>query len=99
MERARAGQGPTLIESVTMRMRGHSEHDDASYCPKEMVEAWATWDPLERFEAFLTGQKILSAAELATMIEEIKVMIDDGVEYALQQPPPAGPEAAEGVYA
>lgn len=99
VERARAGQGPTLIESVTMRMRGHSEHDDASYCPKEMVEAWSSWDPLERFEAFLTGQKILSAAELAAMIEDIKVMIDDGVEYALQQPPPAGPEAAEGVYA
>lgn len=99
VERARRGDGPTLIESVTMRMRGHSEHDDASYCPREMVQAWATWDPLDRFEAFLTARKILTAAQLETMISEIGATIDDGVEYAVNQPPPMGPEAAEGVYA
>lgn len=99
VERARRGDGPTLIESVTMRMRGHSEHDDASYCPKEMVDAWASWDPLDRFESFLTARKILSPEKLDAMITEIKTTIDDGVEYAVQQPPPEGPEAAEGVYA
>ena len=44
VDRARKGDGPTLIESVTMRMRGHSEHDDASYVPKGMADAWAAWE-------------------------------------------------------
>src|SRR6266446_9991964 len=53
IERARAGGGPTLIECVTLRMEGHAVHDDAFYVPKEMFEAWAKSDPIERFRTWL----------------------------------------------
>src|SRR4029453_1838400 len=53
--RARAGEGPTLIEADTMRMRGHAEHDDMKYVPREQVEAWAQKDPIARFERHLLG--------------------------------------------
>ena len=45
--RARAGEGPSLIETVTMRMHGHAEHDPADYVPREMMEEWARRDPVE----------------------------------------------------
>ena len=50
VERARQGGGPTLLEADTMRMRGHAEHDDMKYVPREMLEAWARKDPILRFE-------------------------------------------------
>src|SRR3954449_9780264 len=49
-ERALRGEGPTLIEAVTMRMHGHAAHDDMRYVPKELVEEWARKDPIERQE-------------------------------------------------
>ena len=53
IEKARAGGGPTLIESITLRMEGHAVHDDAFYVPKEQFEEWARKDPLERFRTWL----------------------------------------------
>ena len=50
-ERALAGEGPTLIEAVTMRMHGHAAHDDMKYVPKEQVEEWRQKDPIDRQEA------------------------------------------------
>ena len=47
-ERALAGEGPTLIEAVTMRMHGHAAHDDMKYVPKEQVEEWRAKDPIDR---------------------------------------------------
>src|SRR5215210_3210289 len=48
-ERARSGEGPTLIEAETMRMHGHGAHDDMRYVPKEMFERWGRRDPIERY--------------------------------------------------
>src|ERR1700752_5242740 len=56
IDKARAGGGPTLIESVTLRMEGHAVHDDASYVPEEMLRAWAERDPVERYRAALMEQ-------------------------------------------
>ena len=47
-ERAIAGEGPTLIEAVTMRMHGHAAHDDMKYVPTEKVEEWRRKDPIDR---------------------------------------------------
>ena len=47
-ERALAGDGPTLLEAVTMRMHGHAAHDDMKYVPKEQVEEWRAKDPIDR---------------------------------------------------
>ena len=49
-ERARNGDGPTLIESITMRMHGHSAHDGAEYVPKELMNEWKEKDPVINFE-------------------------------------------------
>src|SRR3954449_12959762 len=51
--RARAGEGPSIVEGVTMRMHGHAEHDPADYVPREMYEEWSKKDPVELFENVL----------------------------------------------
>ena len=55
IEAARAGGGPQLLEVKTFRMKGHAEHDDASYVPKELFEQWKAKDPIDRFERHLLG--------------------------------------------
>jgi TPP-dependent pyruvate/acetoin dehydrogenase alpha subunit len=57
VERARAGEGPTLIESVTMRMHGHSAHDGAEYVPKELIAEWKKKDPVMRIETSADGKE------------------------------------------
>src|SRR5579862_1091025 len=57
--RARAGEGPILIEAKTMRMRGHAQHDPAEYVPKDMFEYWKERDPIIRYEKFLFAQGLL----------------------------------------
>ena len=56
-ERALAGEGPTLIEAVTMRMHGHAAHDDMKYVPKEQVEEWRQKDPIDRQERRARGAR------------------------------------------
>src|SRR5919201_6818435 len=63
IEKARAGGGPTLIESVTLRMEGHAVHDDASYVPKELFEEWARRDPIERYRGWLSENADMSDEE------------------------------------
>jgi len=99
VDRARRGDGPTLIESVTMRMRGHSEHDDASYVPKGMAEAWAGWDPIMRYEEFLMSAGYMDQRSLDELLAELSASIEEAVDWAFAQSPNLGPEAAEGVYA
>src|SRR5688572_14336771 len=59
--RAHAGEGPSLIEAVTMRMHGHAEHDPADYVPREMFEEWSKKDPVELFENVLLENKVIDA--------------------------------------
>jgi TPP-dependent pyruvate/acetoin dehydrogenase alpha subunit len=91
--RARRGAGPTLIESVTMRMRGHSEHDDFKYVPKELLERWRPWDPVERLRKHLAAEE-----ELKAIRDEVAREIDDAVERALAAGPLSPESAKEGVY-
>ena len=56
-ERAIAGEGPTLIEAVTMRMHGHAAHDDMKYVPTEQVEEWRAKDPIDRQEKRLVAHR------------------------------------------
>src|ERR1022692_2116888 len=58
VDQCRAGDGPVIIESKTMRMRGHAQHDAAEYVPKEMFAKWKKLDPLERYEKYLTENKL-----------------------------------------
>jgi len=96
--RARSGAGPTFIECKTMRMRGHAEHDDASYVPRELLEEWRERDPILRFEQVLRGRQVpddrLRAVE-ARVVHEI----EEAITFAEQSPLPDGAEALEGVFA
>lgn len=85
-ERARRGEGPSLIECETMRMAGHGTHDTATYIPKEEIELWKKRDPIVWFRRYL--EKILSPAEERRMGEEIEKKIEEAVEYARTQPMP-----------
>ncbi len=64
-DRAREGEGPTLIESITYRMKGHAEHDSQAYVPKEELEDWKRRDPIERYTRALVESGTATAEELA----------------------------------
>jgi TPP-dependent pyruvate/acetoin dehydrogenase alpha subunit len=99
VDRARAGEGPTLIETVTMRMRGHSEHDDHKYVPPEMLEEWAKRDPIARYEAFLMKKGWLTKKSKEDLEAQIEAEIDQAVQEAEASPDPRPESAAEDVYA
>src|SRR5216110_95926 len=63
IEKAREGEGPTLVECLTLRMEGHAVHDDAFYVPKPLFEQWAASDPLERFRTWLRDNAELTDEE------------------------------------
>lgn len=98
VSRARAGEGPTLIECVTMRMRGHSEQDNASYVPKEMLEAWRQKDPVERFERWLLQNGVMDRALQEQIQDQVKREVVDAAEWAQEQPEPRSETVTAGVY-
>ena len=97
--RARRGEGPTIIESVTMRMQGHSASDDASYVPPALLDEWKKKDPVVRYESLLLKECVLTAEQKAKVDKEIGDAIGEAVRYAESNPLPDGNTAAEGVYA
>jgi TPP-dependent pyruvate/acetoin dehydrogenase alpha subunit len=99
VDRARRGDGPTLIETITMRMHGHSAADDASYVPKGMVEEWKKKDPIEKFERVLVNDRVLTDDRKTEMEAKISAEIEDAIAYALESPYPPGEQAIDGVYA
>jgi TPP-dependent pyruvate/acetoin dehydrogenase alpha subunit len=94
IERARSGGGPTLLECVTMRMRGHSEHDDFKYAPPGLLERWKRWDPIDRLLAYISAERIESDRGIAQMKADISAEIDRAVEEAERDPSP-DPAAAD----
>jgi len=98
-ERAYKGEGPTLIEARTMRMKGHAEHDDARYVPKETLEKWRARDPISNYEKFLTAKKLMTAEEKAAIKARLDEVIREDVEFAESGPMPAPEEAARPVWA
>ncbi len=99
LEKARSGKGPILIESKTMRMKGHAEHDDASYVPKQHFEEWKKKDPLLRAESQLKKQRVCTEKELIAMQEKAEKEMAEAESFALNAPFPSALEAEEGVYA
>jgi TPP-dependent pyruvate/acetoin dehydrogenase alpha subunit len=99
VERARRGEGPTLIETVTMRLHGHSLSDDASYVPPGMIDEWKKKDPVLLYERKLFAEGVLTESMKNEMHAAIIKEIDVAVAYALAQPYPPGEQAAEGVFA
>ena len=94
-ERALAGEGPTLIEAVTMRMHGHAAHDDMKYVPAEQIEEWRRKDPIDRQVRRLEALGV----DVAALRAEVKAEIDAAVEEALAMPMPDGETATDGLFA
>ena len=86
--RARAGQGPTLLEFKTFRMRGHEEASGTSYVPRPLLEEWARKDPVLRFEQWLMARKLLDEGARERLRAELKPMVDGLVDEALAAPDP-----------
>ncbi len=99
IEKARQGGGPTLIESVTLRMEGHAVHDDASYVPKELFEQWAAKDPIERYRRWLIDHAELTHAEEEEISNQVKRTLNDALERAEASPEPDPRTLLHGVYA
>jgi TPP-dependent pyruvate/acetoin dehydrogenase alpha subunit len=99
IEKARVGGGPTLIETVTLRMEGHAVHDDAFYVPDAMLTAWAASDPVERYRAWLVENAAFTEQEDEELAAEVKSLLADALRRAEASPLPDGATVAEGVYA
>ena len=95
-ERARRGEGPTLIEAKMMRMKGHAIHDAAEYVPKSLFEYWKKRDPIARFENYLVNvKKWLTRAEHEKLIADLDAQLEADREFAVASPMPE-PESAVG---
>ena len=99
IEHARAGGGPTLIESVTLRMEGHAVHDDAFYVPKELFEEWAKHDPVERYRTWLRDNADLSDDEEEEIVGGVKRTLTEAIRRAEDSPLPDPASILDGVYA
>jgi pyruvate dehydrogenase E1 component alpha subunit len=98
IQRARAGDGPTLIECKTFRMTGHSAHDDAGYVPPELFEFWEERDPINRFERFLTSRSLIDRAGIEQMQGRINHEIDEAIQVAEKDPFPEPEDCLRDVY-
>jgi TPP-dependent pyruvate/acetoin dehydrogenase alpha subunit len=98
-ERARGGDGPTLIECETMRMHGHGAHDDMSYVPDGMLEEWARRDPIERYARRLADDFGFEAGELDAIRSEVEAEVARCAERALASDLPDPETATAGVFA
>src|SRR5438270_3770621 len=99
IEKARAGGGPTLIESLTLRTEGPAVHDDAFYVPKVMFEKWAESDPLERFRTRLRANVDMSDEEEDEISTGVKKLLNDALKRAEDSPMPDATDLTDGVYA
>jgi len=99
VERARAGEGPTLIEAKTFRMRGHAEHDDAFYVPKDLLEEWAHKDPIERLDRRLAEAGLWREGEKEEILDRVKLELDDAVAAAEAADHPDPTTQPDRVYA
>ncbi len=100
VNRARAGQGPTLIECKTYRWRGHTERPgQEDPRPKEEIEEWRQRDPIGRFAANLMNQGILTKEAWQEMDAEILKAIEDAVKFSEESPFPKPEAAVEDIFA
>lgn len=98
VKRARAGDGPSIIETLTMRMRGHAEHDDYAYVPKEMLAEWTKKDPVETYAKTLVERRVLTAADVENMKKSTLAEMIGAIDRALERPWPAAEEGFRNVF-
>jgi len=100
VDRARRGEGVTLLEFMTYRRKGHAEHDNQSYVPRGEIERWEREnDPLTRFTDRLTSEFGVDNAALEAIDDRVRAEVDAATDEAEKSPPPEALDALVGVYA
>ncbi len=99
VSRARAGDGPTLLECKTYRYRGHSRFEKPTYRTEAEVLDWQQRDPIERLERQLIDQGLMLAADAARIRQEVRAELEDAVTFARTSPEPLPDAALRYVYA
>jgi pyruvate dehydrogenase E1 component alpha subunit len=99
VERARRGEGPTILECKTYRLKGHSRFDPAAYRPKDEVNEWLKKDAIARFQARLLETGIITEGEIQRAVEKARNDVEEATEFALESPFPEPAEALDDVYA
>lgn len=97
-ERARKGDGPTLLEFRTYRYKGHSMSDPAKYRTKEELAEYKALDPLEQVRSILVKKKMITNKELEKLEDKIKKIVDDSVKFAEESAFPKAEDAYAYVY-
>jgi pyruvate dehydrogenase E1 component alpha subunit len=95
---ARAGQGPTLIEAVTYRWKGHSKSDQNLYRTREEIESWRQRDPIDRFEQAVLEAGTLDQGEVQKLRDQARDAVRDAVRTG-QAGPPSSSDLLGAVYA
>lgn len=98
IDRARRGEGPTILELKTYRIGGHSRNDACGYRPKEEEKEWFDRDPVYTFRKRLTDEQIVDEEELIRLEEKITEEIEKEVEYAQHSVDPEPDAALKDVY-
>jgi pyruvate dehydrogenase E1 component alpha subunit len=99
VDRARAGDGPSLLVCETFRFEGHHEGDDDFYRDEAEVERWRERDPLRTYPARLRQENVLSADEIEELRAEARAAVEEAVEFAKESAFPEPERAYEGLYA
>jgi pyruvate dehydrogenase E1 component alpha subunit/2-oxoisovalerate dehydrogenase E1 component alpha subunit len=98
VDRARRGEGVTLIELMTYRRKGHAEHDDQRYVSKEELETWEARDPVARYERWLLSQGIVDQQQLEQIDARVRRKLDAAVDEAEKAPMPEPRTALDDVW-
>ena len=98
VNRARQGQGPTLVECKTWRWRGHFEGDPSVYKDPVEQEAWMEKEPVRRYRTFLEENEVMTADEMDAVDKRIDDEIDAAVAYAQESPLPQPEDVVKDVY-
>ncbi len=99
VDRARKGEGPSLVECKTYRWRGHFEGDACTYREQDELDEWVKKDPLPRFATKLLDDKILTKKALEKLEEEINTELQEAIDFAEESPLPEPADLFEDVYA
>jgi TPP-dependent pyruvate/acetoin dehydrogenase alpha subunit len=94
-----AGEGPVMIEAKTFRRKGHAEHDDAGYVPRDLVTEWEKKDPVDAYRRFLIARGVVeSDGEITEIDTKIAAILENAANEALAAPFPDPSTARENVY-
>jgi pyruvate dehydrogenase E1 component alpha subunit/2-oxoisovalerate dehydrogenase E1 component alpha subunit len=100
VDRARPGEGVSLVELMTYRRKGHAEHDNQSYVPAGEIERWETEnDPIDRYVARLTDEFRFAMDEIQSLDDRVRREVDEATDVAEQSPAPEPLDALVGIYA